>query len=75
MGGRSKREYFRAVYVCCQRADRREKQRVLDGLCANTRYRRKYALRLLNGPPPGGRERETERRAAGGHCRLQTAML
>jgi transposase InsO family protein len=26
---------------------------MLDEFCANTRYNRKYALRLLNGPPPG----------------------
>jgi len=26
---------------------------MLDEFCANTRYHRKHALRLLNGPPPG----------------------
>jgi hypothetical protein len=45
-------EYFRAVYARYQRAERRTKQKMLDEFCANTRYHRKYALRLLNGPPP-----------------------
>jgi hypothetical protein len=53
MGRQSKWEYFRAVYVRYRRADRRTKQGILDECCANTRYHRKYALRLLNGPPPG----------------------
>jgi len=53
MGRKSKWEYFRAVYVRYRGAERRGKQRILDEFCANTRYHRKYALRLLNGPPPG----------------------
>ena len=51
MGRRSKWERFRAVYVRYRRADWRGKQRILEEFCANTRYHRKYALRLLNGPP------------------------
>ncbi len=55
MGRQSKWEYFGAVYARYRRADRRTKQRILDEFCANRRYHRNYALRLLNGPPPVGR--------------------
>jgi hypothetical protein len=51
MGRQSKWEYLRAVYVRYRWADRRGKQRILDEFCANTRYHRKHALRLLNGLP------------------------
>jgi transposase InsO family protein len=44
------------VYARYHQADRRTKQKMLDEFCANTRYHRKHALRLLNGPPPS-RER------------------
>ncbi len=56
MGRQSRWDYLRAVYARYHRADRRTKQKMLDEFCANTRYHRKHALRLLNGPPPS-RER------------------
>jgi len=52
MGRQSIWEYLRAVYARYHQADRRTKQKMLDEFCANTRYHRKHALRLLNGPPP-----------------------
>lgn len=52
MGRQSIWEYLRVVYARYHRADRRTKQKMLDESCANTRYHRKHALRLLNGPPP-----------------------
>ncbi len=52
MSHRSRWEYFRAVYGRYRQAERREKQVILDEFCANTGYHRKYAIRLLNGPPP-----------------------
>ena len=52
MSRRSRWEYFRAVYARYGQAERREKQVILDEFCANTGYHRKYAIRLLNGPPP-----------------------
>ncbi len=45
-------EYLKAIYPRYQRAMRLEKQRILDEFCQVTRYHRKSALRLLNGPPP-----------------------
>jgi hypothetical protein len=56
MGRQSRWDYLRAVYARYHGADRRTKQKMLDEFCANTRYHRKHALRLLNGPPPS-RER------------------
>jgi len=55
MGRQSKWEYFRTVFARYRRAERETKQKMLDEFCANTGYHRKHALRLLNGPPPGGR--------------------
>jgi hypothetical protein len=53
MSDRSRWEYFRAIYARYRQADRKLKQVILHEFCANTGYRRKYAIRLLNGPPPG----------------------
>jgi transposase InsO family protein len=52
MSRRSRWEYFRAVYARYRQAERRQKRVILDEFCANTGYHRKYAIRLLNGPPP-----------------------
>lgn len=53
MSHRSRWEYFRAIYARYRLADRKLKQVILNEFCANTGYNRKYAIRLLNGPPPG----------------------
>jgi transposase InsO family protein len=62
LGHKAKWEYFRAVYERYRKADRRAKQVMLNEFCLNTGYHRKYAIRLLNGPPPG---RQPERRSRG----------
>jgi hypothetical protein len=43
---------LKAIYPRYQHASRQEKQRILDEFCQVTRYHRKSALRLLNGPRP-----------------------
>ncbi len=48
-------EYPQAIHARYRQATRAEQGRSLDGLCHVTRYHRKAALRLLNGPPPGRR--------------------
>src|SRR5437879_10407555 len=53
MGHRSRWEYLRAIHALYRQADRRAKQVILNEFCAHTRYHRKYAIRLLNGAPPG----------------------
>src|SRR6516164_4862433 len=53
MGRQSIWEYFRSVYARYRQAARAMKRKILDEFCANTKYNRKYALRLLNGPSPG----------------------
>ena len=45
-------------------AAREDKGRILDEFCATTGYHRKYALRLLNGPPPGPERPRRRRRPA-----------
>ena len=64
MSHASRWEYFLAVYARYRRADRKGKHAVLDEFCANTGYHRKYALRLLNGPPPERKQRRVQRRRA-----------
>lgn len=64
MSRKSRWEYFRAVYQRYQKASQEMKQVMLDEFCSNTRYNRKYAIRLLNGPPPERRPRPRRRRSA-----------
>ncbi|HEY6290851.1 MAG TPA: hypothetical protein VI455_04715 [Terriglobia bacterium] len=51
MNGRSRREYLEAICVRYRQAELTEKRMILDEFCRNTGYHRKYAIRLLNGPP------------------------
>jgi transposase InsO family protein len=55
-------EYLKAIYPRYQQASRLEKQRILDEFCRVTRYHRKSALRLLNGPVPDRRPPAPRRR-------------
>jgi hypothetical protein len=59
LGHKAKWEYFRAVYERYHKAGREAKQTMLNEFCLNTGYHRKYAIRLLNGAPPG---KQPERR-------------
>jgi hypothetical protein len=61
LGHKAKWEYFRAVYERYHKAGREAKQMMLNEFCLNTGYHRKYAIRLLNGAPPG-KQRERGRR-------------
>jgi hypothetical protein len=47
MSPRSKKEYLTAVWLRYQKASRKEKTKILDELCANCHYNRKYAIRVL----------------------------
>jgi len=53
MSQRAKWEYFRAIYDRYHKAARSLRQVILNEFCLSTGYHRKYAIRLLNGPPPG----------------------
>lgn len=64
MSHRSRWEYFRAIYARYRQADRKLKRVILNEFCANTRYNRKYAIRLLNGPPPSRFQPQRARRRA-----------
>jgi hypothetical protein len=52
MGGKSKWEYLRAIYRRYREAAAALRGRILDEFCQVCGYHRKYAIRLLNGPPP-----------------------
>lgn len=62
MGNKGRWEYLRAIYGRYQKADRKAKKVILDEFCQNTGYHRKYAIRLLSGPPPEKRWPRRERR-------------
>src|SRR5256884_4277482 len=53
MGRSSRWEYLKAIHPPYRQADRQEKKVILNECCRNAGYNRKYAIRLLNGPPPG----------------------
>jgi hypothetical protein len=61
----SRRDYLQKIHARYRRASAPEKERILDEFCANCGYHRKYAIRLLNGPPPGPRGTATARRRRG----------
>ena len=58
MGRASRWEYLCQIHPRYRRASRAEKSRILDEFCKVTGYNRKYALRVLNGPPPERRPRK-----------------
>jgi hypothetical protein len=60
---KSRWEYLRRIHRRYGEADRAGKGRILDEFCEVAGYHRKYALRLLNGPPPGAVPRPRRRRA------------
>src|SRR2546421_12351879 len=53
MGRSSRWEYLKAIHPRYRQAHRQEKKVILNEFCRTPGYRRKYAIRLLNGPPPG----------------------
>lgn len=58
----SRRDYLQKIYPRYRRASREEKGGILDEFCANCGYNRKYAIRVLNGSPPGARRTGRRRR-------------
>src|SRR5260370_41722305 len=51
------------------------KQLILNECCLTTKYHRKYAIRILNGPPPGKRPARPERRRGLGYGHELLAIL
>ncbi len=51
----SRKDYLLRIYRRYREAFGAEKRGILDEFCANCGYHRKYAIRLLNGPPPSAR--------------------
>ncbi|MGH9327104.1 MAG: hypothetical protein ACRD2B_10555, partial [Terriglobia bacterium] len=61
----SRRDYLMRIYPRYRQSSKIEKRRILDEFCANCGYNRKYAIRLLNGEPPGGKGSGKLRRRRG----------
>ena len=57
-------EYIRAIFQRYRQADRRLNGVILDEVCLNKGYHRKYGLHLRNGPPPRRRPYRSRRRRA-----------
>jgi transposase InsO family protein len=72
LGLKGRREYLNAIYNRYRKATRKEKKAILSEFCANTGYHRKYAIRLLNGPPE---ERGRVPRRRGMSYRLETLAV
>src|ERR1039458_10293776 len=72
LGQAARWEYFRVVYGRYGKAEGKSKGGMLDEFCLNTGYHRKYAIRLLNGPPPG---RHVEAPARGRKPRYGSAVV
>lgn len=51
MSKRSKKEYLQEIYVRYEKAEKDEKQKILDEFCNVCGYNRKYAIRMLNQVP------------------------
>ena len=50
MGGKSRWDYLKAIYVRYQKVSKPFRARILNAFCQVCDYNRKYAIRLLNGP-------------------------
>ena len=72
MGTEAKWEYFRAIYERYAKADRQRRQQILNEFCLTADYNRKYAIRLLNGPPP---EKQRIKRARGRKARYGKTVI
>jgi len=72
LGNQARWEYLRAIHERYHKAGRKVKHLILNEFCMTTGYHRKYAIRLLNGPPPEQRaERPARRRGlSDGHQTL-----
>src|ERR1039458_504394 len=56
VGHAARWQYLRMIHGRYGKAEGKAKGVMLNEFCLNTGYHRKYAIRLLNGPPPGKRE-------------------
>ena len=72
MGQAARWEYFRVIYGRYRKAESKAKGGMLDEFCLNTGYQRKYAIRLLNGPPP---EKRAEARPRGRKPQYSAAVV
>lgn len=63
MGQGSRWEYFRAIFFRYREATGKQKSRILEEFCRVCEYNRKYAIRKLNGPPPGKKPKGRRRRS------------
>ncbi len=57
----SRKDYLKGIHPRYRQASAVEKRHILGEFCANCGYHRKYAIRLLNGPPPGPRPVQARR--------------
>jgi hypothetical protein len=54
MSKKSRPEYFQEIYESYNKAEKKDKGKILDEFCKVCSYNRKYAIRLLNKFPFSG---------------------
>jgi len=75
LGRQSRWDYLRRIHGRYRRAGREERSRILDEFCAVAGYNRKYAIRLLSGPPPELRPRKRRPRRPSYGDKVITVLL
>lgn len=55
-------QYLKSIYQRYQKSTHIEKKEILNEFCKVCKYNRKYAIRLLNAPPPDGRRNKPKRK-------------
>ena len=71
----SRNDYLRRIHPRYQPAGAGQKRRILNEFCANCGYHRKYAIRLLNGPPPKLQKSSSRRPRGGSYSPQLLAIL
>lgn len=59
---KSKMEYLKTIYQRYHRSSTEDKTHILNEFTQVCGYHRKYALRLLNAPPPSGKSKQRKKR-------------
>jgi hypothetical protein len=63
MSRKSKWEYLKTIHPRYQKADPEARRQILNEFCQVCGYNRKYAIRLLNGPPPSRHSKQSRTRS------------
>ena len=74
MSKKSKQEYLEAIRTRYLSSDKKEKQTILNEVCAACRYNRKYAIRILNKKKKKVKPKKTGRKKKYSHPQIIAAL-